>query len=457
MSGPEPPNRPDARAHDENQFDVSRTRSGTGPMSNSSWVALFEADRLARRRRRRIAGVVATALLALAVLASAIAGVRSQVLGFFAAGTPTPTTSLQPAEASFYLLPNPPGVRVTLDGHALARLPEPGDSAPLRLTPGHHIFALTSQLFPFAAQSCTVSVPALSTDTCPLVAPHDLPAAVPGRVLALHASLATLQGGAGAQLTQAIQEALTTSRSETIVQSGERYFFYVPGSGGGGGPVVAKQPLLASLGFDFVQQQGYPEPCLAFHSAIPCRFPGQDCTQLCTVAQPPAAVAGAPDGHVWIAAAMVDATWDYATPTGRVVARNLSEIFGIQLLTLRITWEGASWRVTPIVGHLAGLPVADDAVCDPARAWIAQNNAWSFMVDDPPPGSQTQFVSDARPTDGCVAVLNPGSGTPAVFLERFGVLLAVNELAAGNSGLPRADAGEQRLARQIAAQAGIHL
>jgi hypothetical protein len=190
--------------------------------------------------------------------------------------------------------------------------------------------------------------------------------------------------------------------------------------------------------------------------AIPCRFPGQDCTELCTVVQSPAYTTGAPG--VWVAADMVDASWEYTTLTGRVVARNLGEAFGLQLAVLRITWDGASWHVTPIFGYTPGLPAADDAVCDPARAWLSQNGSWSYMVDDPPPGAQAQFASDSTPTDGCVAVLDPhpGSDAPAVFLEQFGVLLAVNDVAAENgAGLPRADAGEQRLAGQIAAQAGI--
>jgi hypothetical protein len=122
-----------------------------------------------------------------------------------------------------------------------------------------------------------------------------------------------------------------------------------------------------------------------------------------------------------------------------------------------VIWDGASWQVSPLFFHVAGLPVADDAVCDPARFLLSQNATWSFVMTNPPGGAQPQFASGATPTDGCLAVWNNGGDT-AVFLERCGVLLAVNDVAAGSqSELPRADAGEQRLARQIAAQAGIRI
>jgi len=124
---------------------------------------------------------------------------------------------------------------------------------------------------------------------------------------------------------------------------------------------------------------------------------------------------------------------------------------------LRITWDGTAWHVTPLLGYTADLPVADDLVCVAARNGLEHNGRWAFMIAAGHPGT-AQFVSDATPTDGCLAVLDPhpGSDVPAVFLERFGVLLAVNDAANGaGADLPLADGAEQSLAHHLAAQAQL--
>jgi hypothetical protein len=76
------------------------------------------------------------------------------------------------------------------------------------------------------------------------------------------------------------------------------------------------------------------------------------------------------------------------------------------------------------------------------------------MLTNPPPGSTAQFASDATPADGCIVVLDQqrGDGSPAVFLERFGVLLTVNDVAVNPyDNFPVADAGERQLAAQLEA------
>jgi hypothetical protein len=264
----------------------------------------------------------------------------------------------------------------------------------------------------------------------------------------MHMSLGALPSGANAaaQLPAAIQAALDTERSTAIVRPGERYFTVPPGQSGT--PATATQPLRATRSVQFLPDAGYPEPCILTQPAIPCRFPGQDCGQLCTVAHPPASVAG-PNG-AWVVAATVRASWEYQTLDGQVVARDVVEAFGVQLAVLRITWDATSWHVTPIVGHIPGFDAADDVVCDPARFAVAQTPSWSFMMMDPPPGTTVRFVSGATPTDGCAAVLTQGQ--PAIFLERFGVLMTVNDAAINpTDNLPVADAAEQQLARRLLA------
>ncbi|HLZ24976.1 MAG TPA: hypothetical protein VKQ30_22885 [Ktedonobacterales bacterium] len=468
MSSPEVP-----ETGDEVEIEVSDVRFSASAASTPSPRSPFD---LRYTRRQRLVRLTA-GLLALVLVVSAITGVGRRVLGLMMTPSPSPTlipspvsapnfpatfpppaSSLVPAGNPFYLLPNPPGVEVSLDGHALASPPPPGDPHPLRLASGHHSLTWSSHYFPFMPMRCTISVPHASDDTCPSVPVQDLPAAdanLVGHVIALHASFGTLPASDGAQLTQVIQAALDANRSHATVQSGEHYYVYQQGENGS--PTTATQPLRATLSHVYLPGAGYFEPCIFTQPVIPCRFPGQDCGQICTVPQPPPDVATSPGD--WIAAVIVHASWRYTTQDGRVVAQDLGEAVGLQLAVLRITWDGGGWHVTPILGATPGLPAADDLVCDPARFWLGGNGTWAFMMSDPPPGARTQFVSDSLPTDGCLAVLNPyPRGAPsAVFLQRFGVLLAVNAAATngGSAGLPVADAAEQQVARHLAAQVGF--
>jgi hypothetical protein len=250
-------------------------------------------------------------------------------------------------------------------------------------------------------------------------------------------------------LMPTVADALARSVATAEAQPGESYYGQTASSAAPQ-PIVAHQPLRATLTYHLLASSGYSEPCILLQPAIPCRFPGQDCSQLCTIATPPAALAVAPGE--WIAAVQVHADWTYTTLDGQVVASS-AESFGVQLAVLRITWDGAQWHVTPVFGHVSGLDVADDAVCDPARTWIG-NSTWNFMLVGPPPGEQAYFASDTNPTDGCVVVLEHGG--PVVFLERFGLLLTVTEAAANpQDNFPIADASERALASRLMAQ--LHL
>lgn len=409
-----------------------------------------------RTPRQRVAWRVATLLAALAavVILASVGNLPNRFAALIAGPTPTATSRAAFSPDQFYLLPNPPGVDVTLDGHLVTRLPLPGDPHPLRLSHGPHVFAWHSQLFPFVPLRCSVSVPRAPSDTCAFVSRQSLPPSIadlPGAVIAAHATLTTLDPavGGGSQLSDAIQRALDASRSTATVQPGEQYYSFQQNQAGT--PVVATQPLRATLSYQFLTGAGYTEPCILTQPAIPCRFPGQDCSELCTVAQPPASVVDTPE--TWIAAAIVSAAWTYTTLDGHIVAQNVGEQFGIQLAALRITWDGAQWHVTPLFGHTPGLDVADDAACDPLRFALSNTSSWSFMLNDPPPGAQVYFASDATPADGCAAMLAQAPGGPAgagVFLQRFGVLLTVNDIARNPvDNLPVADPAEQHLAQQL--------
>ncbi|HEU5441789.1 MAG TPA: hypothetical protein VFU88_21080 [Ktedonobacterales bacterium] len=438
--------REDSNGADDFHAEVSDLRGSADPGgAHSAPPATSPLDaRLTPRQRLARLGIVALAgLLAFAVVWNVTATLRER------AASPTATSPI--GSGPVYLLPNPPGVVVTLDGHALNMAPTSSTLRALRLSPGRHTLDWRSQLFPFQPLRCTVSQPRASTDTCPLVRRGALPESFAdpfGDVIGLHDSLAALSSDDAAQVTAAMQQALDGIRSTADVRTGEHYL--TVRFDGSTAPTVAKQPLRATLSYELFPDDSYPEPCILGQPYIPCRFPGQFCAELCTVAQPPLALTDG--GRVWLAAALVRATWTYATLSGQTVAASAGASTGAQLAILRITQDAAGWHVTPVLGHTPGLDIADDLVCDPARRSIA-GTSWSFMLVDQPPGSDVQLASDATPADGCVVVLTHGE--PAVFLERFGVLLAANENARNpNDNIPEANAHEQALARQLMAQLG---
>lgn len=424
--------------------------------SPSRVPAPFATRRTPRQRLLRQAGIAATVLLALAIMVSGIPTLRERAIGLI---VPPPAPTLVPGSDEFTFLPNPPGVTVSVDGHALAHPPAPGDSHPLRLAPGRHTFAWQSRIYPFVPQSCVASVPPASGDTCAEVDPATLRAQgvpVRGNVLATNASLFTLQANEIAALQRAIMLALAASTSSATVQPGEPYYTLQPS--GAGGYTLATQPLRATFSLDLFAPTEVGDPCLLGMQAAPCRFQGQNCGALCTIADPPpSATAGAPDA--WIAAVVVATTWTYTTPGGQVVASDASSAITNLLVVLRITWDGATWRVTPILGHTAGLPAADDVACGDTRFWLT-NSTWNFMLTDPPGGAAVDFISGATPADGCLAILSrgPGGANRALFLGRFGLLLTLNDTARNPvDGFPQADATDQRIAQSLAARAGVAL
>ncbi|HEX9055892.1 MAG TPA: hypothetical protein VF818_00030 [Ktedonobacterales bacterium] len=431
---------------DDFHVEVSDTRVSSDADTPAAVRSPFDPRGTPRLRLIQVAATVLAALLVLATIAGSIPAVRERALALIAGPTPTPTP--MPGYDQFYLLPNPPGVDISLDGKPLALQFGTVPLFQMRLTPGHHTFAWRSRVIPFRPLQCRVSVPLASGDTCPFLRP-DLRigplSQLSGSIIAMHASLAELPSDDAAQLTRAIQVALDSARSTTIVRPGEAYLSASQAQR----TIIAQQPLRATLSFQYISQISYPEPCILGQPAIPCRFAGQDCTQLCTVAHPPASVAGS--GAAWVVAAMVSGTWEYRTMDGQLVDVGFASSLGAQLAALRVTWDGAAWHAAPILGHTPGLDVADDLVCDPARYDIGATSSWSFMVDDPPPGAQVQFVSDATPADGCAAVLTHGQ--PAVFLERFGVLLTVNDAARNPvDNLNVADATDQQLTQRLLSQ-----
>jgi hypothetical protein len=429
------------------QLEFSDLDSGA-PSQPPAAAAAPGSSRSPRVRARRGAVTASALVLAVALLFAGIPDARAG-LGRLAAGlSPRPTPSLATGEGVFYFAPNPPGTDILVDGKVLAVPPGPGSVHPLVLARGPHRLAWRSHLFPFTPISCTLTVPAAVGDSCELVDRTLLAQeriSVQGNVLAARLSHDTLPPATARQLDNEIQGAIGSVAATASLVAGDHYY-YCP-QGLDCRVATAAGPLTAQLGYQVITDRGYPEPCV-LGDGIPCRFAGQDCGQLCTVAVTPAAIAGAgaDAARVWTAALTVQAEWRFTSADGQLMLDNIPEMFGAQLMVLRITWERDGWHVTPVFGHIPGLDVVDDVVCDPLRVWLAQTT-WSFMLLDPPPDASVRFTSTADPAFGCLAALGQTGTKPAYFLQHAGTPLLMNDVGYNpQDNLARASPHEQALA-----------
>lgn len=421
-----------------------------------------------RARARRLIASLAAVLLALALVLGSIPSLRQGALGLLVGPTPTSTPFSLPGASSFYFLPTPPWVTVFVDGGAHVQAPLADDHAqPLLLPRGIH--RLEWRGAPFQPLRCTLSTPLPfiytphGADACPLLPYLGLPS---GYVLQERESLATLPPAQQSALQQAVAAGLSAAAASVVVQPGESYleatqdypYYRVVRSGAA---------LHATL--RYTVGSGWSEPCALSPTTQPCRFPDQDCRQLCTTILPPSSLPSGADSSAWIAAAPVQASWELAASNGTGVSQGLAGVGANYFLALlRITWDGANWHVTPLFGHAAGGQIADDAVCAPARDWLATPTAPSPgpLV---PVGPALQgladgivYASGSDPADGCFVSVAPSAlaftpappvTQPATFLLRFGVLVAVNAVARQIAPeLPVADADEQAIAQQLQAQ-----
>jgi hypothetical protein len=456
--------RPD---HDEG-FDAElsdlRNPSSASARQPASGGPPWQSRSQTARRVRRLVVLIAVGLVVALLIVLNWPAARGSAIGLFVRPSPTPTHVS--ATNDFYLLPNPPGVTVWLDGLPLQSLPEPGGQ-PLILASGHHTLEWLPGWFPFQDLACVVSVPPAGSDTCVLLPGYALPAAlIPAgvspiylEVIETRESLATLLTGQASVLTGAIQQALDTRTATATIAVGEH--FYAPDSNGSYRVMVATQPLRATLRL-LLRGPGSPGGCSPPQGAVqPCRAPGQDCSAICTLLNPSLQLSGL----TWPAGVVISTDWTYTTLGGQSLVQHVGDPgLNAHLAVTLLDWYGPQWSVTPIVGHRMNVPESDDALCDPARNWLASGPLAPLLAaTEGTPEPTFQYASAGELTDGCVVSLTKyeptvtgQEGPPALFLERFGVLLAVNDAAHGLwPELPRADAAEVALAGTLATSAGI--
>ena len=369
--------------------------------------------------------------------------------------TTTPSVLFSSHQDLFYFPSLPTWGTFSLDGRPLAYAPTRSNEVPLRLPYGTH--HLTWHAAPFSLQSCTFSVPPGSQGQSCIIQSMQLTSSVAASFVfklrfPVALSLKQLPFAQQAALVSAAQTLLDTLQAAETVQSGEWY-------GNSLHTASLKQaiePLSAQVRFLLVTDTSTPANCQGVRLGQGCSMQGTDCRLFCTIDWPenrddPAA------SHEWSVAAIMQPSWNYARTRGdgQPGVRGPQEY-----VMFRISWEHDQWHVS---FHDHSASTFEDPGCITTAGMLLAHSGY------PPIQKQQQeltwtFFSGANRAAGCVArtsVLGPIglSSTPfsdALFLQRFGVLLAANESAHLLwPTLSRTSASEQSIANEIVAHAAF--
>lgn len=215
-----------------------------------------------------VSAIVASAvLLTFQVIPNSFSTMQSMMQQAVLPLIPASTPTLPPGYDSFYMDKDIPWAKVFVDGHQI-RLPRIGVDEPLKLGRGHHLISWRAA--PFQPQSCLLSIPFASDDTCRFAFDTVVHKSSLYQVILLHESLNTLPFEQRTALVGAIQAELGKLFTSEMVQPGEQY-------AGESGPVTARQPLRATLHFQLDTNSNWV--CFAnmqTHSGLLCGSSGSN-------------------------------------------------------------------------------------------------------------------------------------------------------------------------------------
>jgi hypothetical protein len=376
--------------------------------------------------------------------------------------TPTPTPPPTRTTNRFYWLHAVPWGSLSVDGQPgpdLNRITIPPGATPpvpsFTLAPGRHTLDYHADHLP--TLHCIVSVPAATSDTCPLAqpAPGDLETTSDGsRILDLGAVPDQLDPPQFIGLLTAIQGALSAPTATITLAKGDHLLT------ANGSIATASESLTAGVRYT-INQEATPNA------------PGTlvTCVTLCVTT---GVIAAQADGS-WHVAAHVVVSWQYASSAGAQPLTPRLPAAGTPGATTPITttpaptstparydshllvpieaqWQGDRWEVqVPVLGVQGdSLPCEvahhqrDRVIQSSPAAARWQNTAWGT-------------VPAADPAQGCLliggkpSVANPDqtASVPLLFY-RCGALVAANTAAQqAFPALPVASSGEETLARQL--------
>jgi len=446
--------------------------------SNSSNKRLLRPSQpvrfLARRRGLQLGVTTSVVVLVVLMILASMAPVREVVGSIFTGPTPTPSPAPGLQNDLFYFKTSPSWGYLTIDGHVVSHLPRMSVDPPRRLSPGQHV--LVWRAAAFLAQRCTITVPAKpGVDSCRYDPPIEVGNGSFASIITFSESLNMLPTTQRALLIQVVQAELGTHYSE-MVQPGEPYALSSEIAYAAHNPcrltsqvvlcyAIATQPLKATLSFQLDMDTSPDAPCITSGA---CSINEHDCRLFCDASDivgPMEYSMSAAAG--WNFIVVVRPLWQFATLDGQVIAHDQADTFiasqgNEYLVMLNTVWGNPGWSILPPFSNSQlpfGDPVCDSAANNTQTMQSAALNNSGMQI-------QTQYPSVPRADlgAGCLVTITqqpassssltpPPSSQAAYYLHRFGVLLAVNNLAHRLLPfLPVANAYEKRLAQQLAAE-----
>lgn len=417
------------------------------------------------RSKARLTFTIALFLVIVLLLIAIFSPVRNVVINHFLTAAPTPTTTLVAGDDLIDLQATPTGT-ISIDGHAIKSTNPYGLSGlyytakPIRLSRGQH--KIVWQAPPFLPLTCIISVPPSASEPCNYESLGNDPNAPGERQITFSASLTDLPTAQQTAVKQTIQASLTALQATDTVLPGEQYVSL-------SGTILVKtatQPLNATLNLHLDTNPASQNPCQSGYGDE-CTANGQDCHQFCT--SPFYGGSPAKGAQLtWDILGLFYFTWTYTTQSGQVVAKNQPDSSDLPAnedhsISFRVTWDGTKWHATP------DIPPESVSQFDVPPACASINNQVSATSQYHATKSGTNvdwgFAVGTNEAQGCLGVVvpSPGQQTPtdfkqpsALFLYRFGVLLAANPRAHSEfPNIPMADANEQAIAQSIAAKLQI--
>lgn len=454
------------RENPPNDLEVEITDLDTHPSTRGNTLKRRLTPRL---RRLSLALTVVLVILLVGMIMTSVVNVG----GLLESSLLKPGPIVASYNLPVYLQGNPSWGQFTVDGKPVVPLPVAEHHKPLVLTPGpHHI---TWQVAPFRPQNCIVSVVDVSTVTGPCFLNGTiLTGYEPNNsilILSFSASLNDLPSGQRAALISKVQTIEDGYAFSETVHPGEVYaiseqkiaanlslctfvaqlaFCYAR----------ASQPLLAKLRLQLDTSTSPDDPCVV---SGPCLNSQQDCRSFC--ADPTLSWPGQfATAKGWDVVVVVQLLWSYSTFSNQVIARDqpdsaLRGVQAYQTVSLHIDRGKQGWLVVPSSSETNS--GADDPFCSQGMQDIigllnSSGNSQQVNVQQ-----SFHTAADCLEIAGLSASEVSATPTPtpatnalqnAVFLDRFGVVLAVNEVAQHLfPSLPLADAAEKSLAQSLLA------
>jgi hypothetical protein len=413
-------------------------------------------------RQRRIQAFVTVSLVVLVLIAllGSNISIRNKVIQAVVPPTPTPIAPIPHGTDNFYASRDVGWGHLFVDGKLISNVPDAYDNngnlnAPIHLARGTH--TLLWRADPFPSQTCTISVPNnYRTDTCK----YNNFESGDGWVIPFPSDITVLSATLRGSLLAAVQAALQSYASTDIVQPSERYTTDLVSKQ----QATAQEPLKVTLHYELDTDMSS-----SFAECSPFNFDGgqgciirtQDCRTFC-FASPYFNTASTQTWDVFAAARSI---WDYTTLTGKSIVQHqvdrVNATFVDHLIPLQISWDGKQWHVKSSFSLLA-----DNSV-QSFTASICDSSTWDIPtpVDEAQATASWNVVAASKATTGCLGiatldlsqVAHPPQ-TPALFLYRFGVFLAANDVAHHYWPTTQlADAYAQQLAQQLYKTSKQHL